>query len=42
MADFGDDEFRGMICVEAAQTSKKISLAKGEKYSARHAMIVMD
>ena len=42
MSDFGDDEYPGMVCVEAAQASKRVSIAKGGKFVANHTIAVMD
>ena len=42
MSDFGDDEYPGMVCVEAAQASKRVSIAKGDKFAASHTIAVMD
>ena len=42
MSDFGDDEYPGMVCVEAAQASKRVSIARGEKVVASHTIAVMD
>ena len=42
MADFGDDEYKGMICVEAVQTSKEITLKENEKWNASHTLAVHD
>lgn len=42
MSDFGDDEYKNMICVEAVQTSNKISLAASEHFKASHVLSVKD
>ena len=42
MSDFGDDEYPRMVCVEAAQASKRVSIAKGAKFAASHTIAVMD
>lgn len=35
MADFGDDEYKHMLCVEAAAVEKAITLKPGEEWKAR-------
>lgn len=42
MSDFGDDEFPRMVCVEAAQASERVKIAKGAKFAASHTIAVMD
>ena len=42
MSDFGDDEYPRMVCVEAAQASKRVAIAKGAKFVANHTIAVMD
>ena len=43
MSDFGNEEYPGMVCVEAAQASKRVSVAaKGGKFVASHTIAVMD
>lgn len=42
MSDFGDEDYPGMVCVEAAQASKRVSIAKGGKFVASHTIAVMD
>lgn len=33
MADFGDDEYKHMVCVEAAAIEKPITLKPGEEWN---------
>lgn len=35
MADFGDDEYKHMLCVEAAAVEKPITLKPGEEWRGR-------
>lgn len=35
MADFGDDEYKHMLCVEAAAIEKSITLKPGEEWRGR-------
>lgn len=35
MADFGDDEYKHMLCVEAAAVEKPITLKPGEEWKGR-------
>ena len=35
MADFGDDEYKHMLCVEAAAIEKPITLKPGEEWKGR-------
>lgn len=35
MADFGDDEYKHMLCVEAAAIEKSITLKPGEEWKGR-------
>lgn len=42
MSDFGDDEYPGMICVEAVHTSQPIVVKQGQKWSANHTIKVLD
>ena len=42
MADFGDAEYKNMICVEAVQTTERITVKAGESYKSSHSLSVMD
>ena len=42
MADFGDDEYKNMICVEAVQTTDRVLVKPGESYKSNHSISVMD
>lgn len=35
MADFGDDDFKHMLCVEAAAVEKPVTLKPGEEWRGR-------
>jgi glucose-6-phosphate 1-epimerase len=35
MSDFGDDEYKRMVCVEAAAIEKQITLKPGEEWTGR-------
>lgn len=41
MADFGDDEYKHMLCVEAAAVEKAITLKPGEEWKARQEISVV-
>lgn len=41
MADFGDDEYKKMFCVEPGYVSERKSLKPGEKFTARQELVVI-
>ncbi|KAJ6804062.1 putative glucose-6-phosphate 1-epimerase [Iris pallida] len=41
MADFGDDEYKHMLCVEAAAIEKPITLRPGEEWKGKQELIVV-
>ncbi len=42
MSDLGDEDYRRMVCVEAAQATEPVSLGAGEHYRANHTIAVKD
>ncbi|XP_059080015.1 uncharacterized protein LOC131878133 [Tigriopus californicus] len=42
MADFGDDEYTSMICVEAVQFTEPVSVKPNSHWQATHSLAVMD
>ena len=42
MSDFGDDEYKGMVCVEAVQFTERVPVQAGGVYDASHTLAVMD
>lgn len=41
MADFGDDEYKRMVCVESAAVEKPITLKPGEEWQARQELLIV-
>ncbi len=42
LSDFGDEEYKNMVCVEAVQTSKNITVKPKAHYKASHTLAVKD
>lgn len=41
MADFGDDEYKRMLCVEAAAVEKGVTLKPGEEWKGKQKLCVV-
>ena len=42
LADMGEDDFNGFICVEAAQNSRRIYVGRDETWTANHTITLGD
>lgn len=41
MSDMGDEDYKNMICVEAAQATERIVVKAGEKWTSEHSFVVL-
>ena len=42
MSDFGDDEYKTMICVEAVQTTSPVDIEAGKTWTCSHGLRILD